>query len=338
MQALATKWRPKSFEDVCSQTSIIKILQRQLELKQFKNTYLFCGPSGCGKTTLARIFANSINNFIGTPIEIDAASNNGVDNVKEIIKSATERSIDSEYKIYIIDECHSLTNQAWQAFLKCIEEPPKYTIFLFCTTDPQKIPATIVNRCMRFNFTRIGSTDIKNRLSIICESEGFVNYDSCIDYISKTCKGQMRDAISNLEKVAAFSNDLSIENVLEVLGNYSYSTYIDLTNSIIDGNEKELFKIVDSCYKSGSDMKRFIDNYLTFLLDVAKYNIFHTCDILQIPREFEDKLKMLINFNDAGKYYRYLINNILDLKNMLKTDTSAKDTIEVVLMKLANCM
>ena len=112
MESLAVKYRPKLFEEVCSQESIIKILRRQLELKQFKNTYLFCGASGCGKTTVARIFANEINKGIGSPIEIDGASNNGVDNVKSIIKSASERSIDSEYKIYIIDECHALTNQA----------------------------------------------------------------------------------------------------------------------------------------------------------------------------------------------------------------------------------
>ena len=153
MEALAVKYRPKTFEDVVSQNAIIRILRKQIELKQFKNCYLFCGASGCGKTTVARIFANAINQGNGNPIEIDAASNNGVDNVRQLIKTASERSLDSEYKIIIIDECHALTTQAWQAFLKCIEEPPMYTIFIFCTTDPQKIPTTIINRTMRFNFS-----------------------------------------------------------------------------------------------------------------------------------------------------------------------------------------
>ena len=172
-EALATIYRPRKFEEVCSQTSIVKILQRQIDTGEFKNSYLFCGSSGCGKTTCARIFANEINKGVGSPIEIDGASNNGVENVKMIIKAAQERSIDSKYKIYIIDECHALTSQAWQAFLKCIEEPPTYTIFIFCTTDPQKIPETIKNRVQRFTFNRIPTNIIKDRLAYICRQEGF---------------------------------------------------------------------------------------------------------------------------------------------------------------------
>ena len=171
--SLAVKYRPKTFEDVCSQTSIIKILRRQIEKQEFKNALLFAGASGCGKTTCARIFANEINKGVGSPIEIDGASNNGVENVKTIIRAAQERSIDSKYKIYIIDECHALTSQAWQAFLKCIEEPPTYTIFIFCTTDPQKIPETIKNRVQRFTFNRIPTNIIKDRLAYICRQEGF---------------------------------------------------------------------------------------------------------------------------------------------------------------------
>ena len=177
MESLAVKYRPRTFDSVCSQSSIVKILQRQLDTGEISNTLLFCGSSGCGKTTCARIFANEINKGVGNPIEIDAASNNGVDNVKQIIREANERSIDSEYKVYIIDECHSLTNQAWQAFLKCIEEPPKYTIFIFCTTDPQKIPETIKNRVQKFTFNRISVDKIKERLTFICRSEGYTNYE-----------------------------------------------------------------------------------------------------------------------------------------------------------------
>ena len=187
-EALSVVYRPKKFEDVCSQSSIVKILQRQIDSGEFKNSYLFAGASGCGKTTIARIFANEINRHKGNPIEIDAASNNGVDNVKQIIKSACERSLDSEYKIYIIDECHALTSQAWQAFLKCIEEPPKYTVFIFCTTEKNKVPDTIKNRCQVFNFNRIPSNIIKDRLEFICLKELFRNYSDACDYISRICK------------------------------------------------------------------------------------------------------------------------------------------------------
>ena len=134
MESLAVRYRPDKFEEVCGQGATITILRRQLELREFKNAYLFVGPSGVGKTTLARIFANGINQGVGQPIEIDAASNNGVDNVKAIVSSAQERSLDSEYKIYIVDEAHMITTAGWNAFLKCIEEPPQYTIFIFCET------------------------------------------------------------------------------------------------------------------------------------------------------------------------------------------------------------
>lgn len=181
-EALATKYRPRTLEEMVSQNSIVKILNKQLETGQIHNTYLFCGASGCGKTTAGRAFAAKLNDVpygkdMPGVIEIDAASNNGVDNVREITKSAMERSIQSKYKVYIIDECHALSSSSWQAFLKVLEEPPAHTIFIFCTTDPQKIPATILNRVMRFNFTRIPSDLICDRLNYICEAEGFTNYE-----------------------------------------------------------------------------------------------------------------------------------------------------------------
>ena len=150
--SLAVQFRPKTFDEVVGQETIIKILKKQVETQQFKNCYLFSGASGCGKTSVARIFAKTINNGVGEPIEIDAASNNGVDNIRNIIEEANKRSLDSDYKVYIMDEAHSLTSQSWQSLLKTIEEPPKYTIFIFCTTNPEKIPETILNRLQKFNF------------------------------------------------------------------------------------------------------------------------------------------------------------------------------------------
>lgn len=335
--SLATFYRPTEWEEVCGQQSIIKILTRQLELNEIKNAYLLCGASGCGKTTLARIFANKINNNVGEPIEIDGASNNGVDNVKSIIKSAQERAINSKYKIYIIDECHMITNQGWNAFLKCIEEPPAYTIFIFCTTDPQKIPATILNRVQRYNISRISTDKIKQRLMYICEQENYTNYIDTCDYLSKLSNGGMRDAISMLEKCAGYSYDLTIENALEALGNYSYTTFFKLMNAIIDGNEKDVLQTIDDFYNQGNDLKIFVDQFLTFTLDIAKYAIFRTMDMIKIPVNLQKELEHAINFDNADKYYAYIVDKMLLLKQAIKNDNNMKVTIEVGLLQLARC-
>lgn len=337
MASLAVKYRPQTFEEVVCQDAIVKILNRQIELKQYKNAYLFCGASGCGKTTIAKILARKINENIGTPIEIDGASNNGVDNVKNIIKSAQERSIDSKYKIYIIDECHALTNQAWQAFLKCIEEPPTYTIFMFCTTDPQKIPSTILNRVQRYNFTRIPSQNIANRLRYICKQEGFDNYDAACEYISKICNGGMRDAIALLEKCSGYSTDLSLDNILVALGNFSYTIFFDLLNAQINGDENTVCSLLDTVYSSGGDMKLFVDQYLSFCLDVAKYLIFSSITVTKLPSSYEENLKYVTNFDNAKSYYDYIIDKLLTLKNAIKNDSMIKDTIDVYMMRIARC-
>lgn len=333
MKSLAVLYRPQTFEEVVSQKSVIKILNRQLELKQFLNCYLFCGPSGTGKTTLSRIFANMINKNKGEPIEIDGASNNGVDNVKNIIKAAYERSVDSEYKIYIIDECHALTSQAWQAFLKCIEEPPEYTIFLFCTTDPQKIPATILNRVQRFNLTRISQEEIRDRLLYVCEQEQFKNYEESCDYISKIANGGMRDALAYLDKASGYSDDLSINNVLEALGNYSYDTFFKLTNALIDGAEKDIINIIDEFYNSGKDLKLFIDQYLDFSLDLSKYCLFKNISITRFPTSLEKDVKYCTSIEGGQSYFNSLVDKVLDIKNITKTDSNPKTTIVVMLLQ-----
>ncbi len=170
-KALAVKYRPKVWADVTEQNSTKVILQQQLESGEVKNAYLFCGPAGCGKTTCARIFANEVNHLEGNPIELDAASNNGVDDVRNIIQQAKTKSLDSEYKIFIIDECHAISNAGWQAMLKIIEEPPAKSIFIFCTTDPQKIPKTILSRVQRYDFQRLSNSGICDRLKYIIKKE-----------------------------------------------------------------------------------------------------------------------------------------------------------------------
>lgn len=336
--SLATKYRPKTFEDVCGQTSIAKILLRQLELNKISNAYLFCGASGCGKTTVARIFADMVNHNTGVPIEIDGASNNGVDNVKQIIASAEERSLDSVYKIFILDECHMFTTQAWNALLKCIEEPPKYTVFIFCTTDPQKIPSTILNRVMRFNFTRLSSDLIEKRLNYIASCEGFLNYTDTTNYISRICNGEMRQGIALLEKVSAYDVDLNLHNAMESLGNYSYQIYIELLNAVIDGKDDVVLKVVNDVYNTGNDLKVFVNQLLSFTLDVNKYLLFKDLKTTKLPQSIENDIKNLISIDNPNNYYFYLVKKFLELKNLIKNDVDAKSTVEVILLSASRCM
>lgn len=337
MEALATKYRPQTFESMVGQEAVITILKKQLETETFKNTYLFCGPSGDGKTTIARIFANVLNRGFGSPIEIDGASNNGVDNVRAIIEESKLRAIDSEYKVIIIDECHMLTIQAWNAFLKCIEEPSPYTIFIFCTTDPQKIPATILNRVQRFNLTRIPTDLIKQRLLYIATSEGCTDIEAACDYIAKLCCGGLRDGIAMLEKCIGLSKNLNIKNVIYSLGNFSYETFLKLTNGLVDRDERTVIAIIEDCHNSGSDLKLFISQYLDFILDLNKYCLFKDMGVTKIPGYLKDTGNNLcvdyaVGFEGSLAYFNKLSEYLLNLKNELKNDTMPKTTVEIALL------
>lgn len=335
MKSLPVLYRPTTLDEVVGQDSVIKILKKQIETNNIKNCYLFSGSSGSGKTSTARAFARAINNEVGEPIEIDAASNSGVDNVRNIIKDAQEKSIEGKYKIYIIDEVQSITSTAWQAFLKCIEEPPALTIFIFCTTDPQKVPETILNRVQRFNFNRISTNLIKERLEYVCKNEGFTNYEESIEYISRLANGCMREALTLLNKVADNSTDFNITDTLNILSVIDYRIYFSLINDMLDGNAAGILATLDTLYDKGTDLKIFTDQFLKFVIDVAKYILFGTTTVTNIPESFEANIKNIINFENPINYYNYVMDKLLELKNMLKVDVDVKSTVEVVCLQIS---
>jgi len=335
-KALAIKYRPATWEDVTEQASTTTILRQQLQSGEVKNAYLFCGPAGCGKTTCARIFAHDINNGEGNPIELDAASNNGVEDVREIIQQAKTKSLDSEYKIFIIDECHALSNSAWQAMLKIIEEPPAKSIFIFCTTDPQKIPKTILSRVQRYDFQRISQDGIVDRLDSILENELNERSDllwtrNTLEYIAKIADGGMRDAITLMDKCLAYSKDLTLENVVSALGTVDYETMISLSADILVKNTKAVMYIIEALYATGKDIKQFVKQYLQFLLDIQKFGVGCDWKYLQVPKieDYEDWFEDLKSA-DYDKL-ESVLKAMIKLNADIKWSSTPKYDLEAVL-------
>lgn len=322
-QPLANKYRPKTFDDVSEQGAIKTIIENQINNNDLRNAYLFCGGAGTGKTTCARIIAMMINENKGNPIELDAASNNSVEDVRRIIADSKFKSMDSKYKIYIIDECHSLSNAAWQAFLKLLEEPPKFTVFMFCTTDPQKIPGTILSRVQRYNFQRISREGIIKRLKYIIDSENNENqmeritceYEA-LDYIAKQAQGGMRDAITTLDKCLAYNKDLSLKNVVDVLSAgvtpYDLSEF---TEFLLKRDTKGALQQLDKFFMSGIDMGLLVNNYFEFLLNLQKYLVLGSKEISNLPNDLLDKYT-----NNHSDHIRTYIQKLYSVINAPKMD------------------
>lgn len=331
-ESLAVKYRPHSFEDLTEQSAVKDILENQIKTKTFQHGYLFTGPAGTGKTTSARIFASMINDGKGNPIEVDAASNSGVDNIRQIIEDAKRKPLDAEYKIFIVDECHSLSNGAWQALLKTLEEPPKFTIFIFCTTNPEKIPATILSRVQRYNFQKISTDGIVERLGHIIAQEIVHNEDiiyteDAVDYIAKVSTGGMRDAITLLDKCLSLSRTLNLENVLKTIGGEDYSTFITFLSALEGKVKVSAVRIIENVYNAGKDVKQFMKDFAKFVLEVEKYALYKNFDYISLPNTLENELEQLIDdslFN--------VMDFVVSLNNQIKWDSDPKTLIELSIL------
>ena len=334
MEALAVKYRPRTFKDVICQDNVKKVLSNQLQTGEIKQAYLFCGSSGTGKTTCARIFANEVNEGKGKPIEIDGASNNGVDNIRSIIEDCRMKSLDSKYKVYIIDEVHMLSIGAFNALLKVLEEPPKGVIFILCTTDPHKIPATILSRLQRFDFKRIPQFDIVQRLEYILVQEGILTYDiEAIEYIAKLADGGMRDAIMKLDTVLGYTTEITLQAVLDCLGITNYKHLVAIVQGIINRQPDEPIQIIDNIYRDGKDLKLFVKDLNKFVLDLCKLNITRNKELTMIPT---DIMRQCIHIATNTSKYDLVdildgVNNLLD---KIKYEQNPKNLIESELIIL----
>ena len=290
-QALYRKWRPRTFDDVCGQEHITSILKYESSIGKFNHAYLFCGSRGTGKTTCAKILAkvvNCENPKDGSPcgecasckaidegsatdvLEMDAASNNGVDNIRDIRDEVAYPPSVLKYRVYIVDEVHMLSDSAFNALLKTLEEPPSYVIFILATTELHELPATIISRCQRFEFRRISVDVLVDRLEYIAKEEGIEVSRGALQLIAKIAQGGMRDAISLLDLCAGGRRDKLIDEdaVSEIVGISSRASLADVVNAVADKNFEVILSEIDNIVKSSKDISVFWQNLMSFYRDM----------------------------------------------------------------------
>ena len=327
--SLAVKYRPQTWSEVQGQDTVKQILQHQLETKTFKQGYLFCGKYGCGKTTSARIFARAINEGAHDIIEIDAATYNGVDQMRIISEEARKKPLVGKYKIFIIDEAHMITSAGGNAFLKLLEEPPATAIFILATTDPQKMLSTILSRVQRYDFTSIPQEKIVSRLRFIANAEGIDVDDASLAYIAKTSTGSMRNAIVALESCSALKEKLTLSDVTSVLATVGYDDHFNLLKGLLSKDSNSVFGVIQSAYDSGKDMKQFISEFMWTVCDVCNYQIFKSFDYIGIPKL--DTYERFLNSVDLTKCLQ-ILSWSKDLNSIIKYEPSPFNMIQVEVM------
>ena len=328
-KSLYRKYRPTTFDDVSGQTFIIKTLKNAIATNKISHAYLFSGTRGTGKTTIAKIFAKNVNcmnlidgnvcgkceicttentDDIQDIIEIDAASNNGVDEIRELKNKIKLAPVLCKYKVYIIDEVHMLSTGAFNALLKTLEEPPSHVIFILATTEPQKIPITIISRCQRFDFKKLSIIDIKNRLKYIAEKEHINITDDCLDEIAKMSDGAMRDAIGLLDQVSSFNEDsITIDDIYQISGSVPFKKIYELIDSYINEDIENILKTTEEIYNEGKDFIKLMFDMLSIFKDVLIY--------YRAPKYFENLNKL--NFDEIKKIKEKI--DISDLELIIET-------------------
>jgi len=293
---LANKYRPHTFEDMVEQKIIVQMIESLCTDENLDNrNFLFIGPAGCGKTTIARIMANTLNEGKGEPIEIDAASHGSIDSIRDIVDQAKQYPVGLNYKFFIIDECHSLSNSSWQVLLKTLEEGPAKSIFALCTTNPEKIPATILSRVQVFHLSKISLEGIDSRLHKVLDSEislgRDIKYeDNAINFISKLANGGMRDALTLLDKSLAYSNVIDMTNISKALNLPHYDDYFELLQAYAKKDTKQIIKIIDEVYNSGINFITWFDEFHAFVINVVKFIFIQDIHSTMIPEYYENKI------------------------------------------------
>ena len=355
--ALYRKFRPDTFADVKGQDAIVKTLKNQIRADRIGHAYLFCGTRGTGKTTIAKIMAKAVNcehPVDGNPcnecptckaiaagtsmnvIEIDAASNNGVDNIREIRDEVAYSPTTGKYKVYIIDEVHMLSIGAFNALLKTLEEPPSYVIFILATTESAKIPVTILSRCQRYDFRRIPMETIERRLRELADKEQVDVEEKALRYIAKKADGGMRDALSLLDQCIAFylGETLTYDNVLEVLGAVDTDEFSKMLREILLSKIPQVMTHLEELVMQGRDLGQFVTDFTWYLRNLLLLKTSDDCeDVLDVSSENLSQLQEEAGMVREDTLMRF-IRILSDLSNQLRSAASKRVLLEIALIKM----
>lgn len=356
-QALYRKFRPDTFTDVKGQDHIVTTLQNQIKAQRVGHAYLFCGTRGTGKTTIAKILAKAVNceNPVdGNPcgeckmcrsiaagtsmnvIEIDAASNNGVDNIREIVDEVSFSPAEGKYKVYIIDEVHMLSIGAFNALLKTLEEPPSYVIFILATTESHKIPVTIHSRCQRYDFKRISIDTIADRLRDLMEQENVDVEERAVRYVAKAADGSMRDALSLLDQCIAFhyGETLTYDMALDVLGAVDNTVFSKMLRMVVDKNVLGAITLLEEVIYQGHELTQFVTDFTWYLRNLLLLKSSEGIeDIIDVSGDNLALMKEEAELVEAGTIMRY-IRIFSELSGQLRYATAKRIMIEMALIKL----
>lgn len=355
--ALYRKWRPTSFEEVRGQDHIVKTLKNQINSGRIGHAYLFCGTRGTGKTSIAKIFARAVNcehPVDGSPcgecsmcrqiaegaslnvVEIDAASNNGVENIRDIREQVQYPPTDGRYRVYIIDEVHMLSIGAFNALLKTLEEPPSYVIFILATTEVHKIPITILSRCQRYDFKRISIDTIAGRLAELTQAEQIDVDDRALRYVARAADGSMRDALSLLDQCVAFhfGEKLTYDNVLEVLGAVDNRVFSKLFQAVLASDTKACIREIEEMIIQGRDLSQLVNDFVWYMrnLLIAKTTD-EPGDMLDMSEENLAVLKEEAAGVDTETLMRY-IRIFSELSGQLRYASQKRILVEIAFIKL----
>ncbi|UOQ49550.1 DNA polymerase III subunit gamma/tau [Gracilibacillus caseinilyticus] len=356
-QALYRVWRPKNFEDVVGQVHITRTLQNAVMQDKFTHAYLFSGPRGTGKTSAAKIFAKAVNcqngpalepcnacdacigiqdGSISDVVEIDAASNNGVEQIRDIRDKVKYAPSAVTYKVYIIDEVHMLSIGAFNALLKTLEEPPKHVIFVLATTEPHKIPLTIISRCQRFDFKRIAQSAMVERMKKIIAAENISVTDEALEGVALSAEGGMRDALSLLDQAISYSEEqVTIDDVLAVTGSVSQAKLAKIVNTMHENEVKESLLEIDAMIQEGKDPGRFVFDLIYYLRDILLYQTASSLENVLERAIVDDAFQSLAQSLDS-QWIQGAIKELNLCQQEIKWTNSPKVFIEVAVLKICN--